>query len=69
MGDADALSVRVQLTASDGVTVDTECLAEAIAVQPNLVRFGLLNCVGNVDGQAASRCQVTLSAGFENCTR
>jgi hypothetical protein len=69
MSDANALSVRVQLTAPDGVTLDTECLAEAIVVQPGMVRFGLLNCVGNVDGQAGSQCQVRLSAGFENCTR
>jgi hypothetical protein len=69
MSDVQALPVTLQVTTSDGVTLDTECAAEALAIQPNLIQFGLLNCTGEVRGHAASRCEVSLSAGFENCSR
>lgn len=69
MSDALPWPVTLQLITAGGETLDTECLAEAIVIQPNVVRFRLLNCAGDVDGQVASRCEVSLSAGFENCVQ
>ena len=69
MSDVDMTPVTLQVTMPDQVTLAAECLAAAIDIQPGRVSFRLGACAVQIDGVAAAGCDVTLSAGFENCAR
>jgi hypothetical protein len=69
LSSTDKLPVRLQVTTPEQGTIDAQCLAEAIVIEPGIVRLRLGTCTGEVNGMEAAGCDVSLSAGFENCAR
>jgi hypothetical protein len=61
--------VALQVTTPEHASVTADCIAEAISIQPGAIQLRLRACDTEVDGTAATNCDVGLNAGFENCAR
>lgn len=69
MSDTEAPPVTLQITTPDQTSIEAGCTADVLVIRPGAAQFSLEGCAATLDGVNTPTCSVTLSAGFENCTR